>query len=36
MWRCGAEGCGLWAWWDGLVVGLHDLIGLFTNDSMVL
>ena len=28
-WGCGTEGNGLWAWWDGLVVGLGDLIGLF-------
>ena len=27
--RRGAEGCGQWAWWDGLMVGLDDLRGLF-------
>ena len=27
--RCGTEGRGEWAWWDGLVVGLDDLGDLF-------
>ena len=26
---CGTEGCGQWAWCDGLAVGLGDLRGLF-------
>jgi len=24
-WRCGTEGRGQWAWWDGLALGLGDL-----------
>ena len=36
-WRCGTEGCGQWAWWGWVMVGLPDLSSLFqTNDSMVL
>ena len=29
LWRCGTEGRGEWAWWDGLMVGHGDLRGLF-------
>ena len=29
LWRYGSEGCDWRAWWDGLMVGLNDLKGLF-------
>jgi len=32
--RCGTEGCGQWAWWDGL--GLHLMILEVFPTSMIL
>jgi len=29
-WRCGAEGCGQWAWWDGLGLDL-GILEVFSN-----
>ena len=29
LWRCGTEGCGQWAWWGWVGIGLDDLSGLF-------
>ena len=29
-WRCGTEGRGQWAWWDGLGLGL-GILELFSN-----
>ena len=34
LWRCGTEGCGQWAWWDGLGLGLGLVIlEAFSDDS---
>jgi len=37
QWRCGTEGCGLWAWWGGLGLDL-GISELFSNlnDSVIL
>jgi len=37
LWRCDSEGHGLWAWWDGLGLGL-GIPEVFSNlsDSMIL
>jgi len=36
-WRCGTEGCGQWAWWDGLGLDLV-ILEVFSsfNDSVIL
>ena len=37
QWRCGTEGRGQWAWWDGLGLDLRILEVFFNlNDSVFL